>query len=229
MKKLLFFAAAVAFAALTSCSGGGSKDNATDSTKTKDGSETAATGNGKYKLKSGIIEQTSSTMGMKQNITVYFDDYGSKECTETKSEMDMGIAGKIKIHNISLMKDGYMYSIDMTNKSGTKTKVGSMGGKKEIDFSAMTEDMMKQMKITKLGTEVLLGKTCDKYSMDDAALGMKGTYSVWEGIPLKSEVDMAGIKATITTTKIDENATVPAEKFEVPAGIKITDMDKKGE
>ena len=66
-------------------------------------------------------------------------------------------------------------------------------------------------------TEEIMGKTCDKYTMDDPALKMKSTYSVWNGIPLKSEIDMAGVKATVTTTKIEENASIPAEKFEIPA------------
>lgn len=225
MKKLFIFAIAIASVYLISCSGEGKKTSSADSSKTKDSTkETTTISKGKYKLKSGILTMVSETMGMKQNMTLYFDDYGSRESVETIGEMDMGVAGKVKIQNLSITKDGYSYSIDMTNKAGTKTKIPTTGNQKDIDFSNLTDDMMKQMKISKLGTEEIMGKTCDKYLMNDPALKMKSTYSVWNGIPLKSEIDMAGIKATVTTTKIEENCTVPAEKFEIPKDIKLTEM-----
>lgn len=220
MKKLLFFALAAAIAALSSCSGGGNKtDKKADSTKTKDSIAKTSSGTGRYKMKSGILTQTTTTMGMTMNMTVYFDDYGNKQCTETKSSMGT--------NNISLTLDGYQYSINLMSKTGTKTKIPKTGDNKNIDFSSLTADMMKQMKITKLGTEEVMGKTCDKYSMDDAAMSMKATYWVWNGIALKMESAVMGFKSTILTTKIDENATIPADKFEIPKDIKITDFDKK--
>ncbi|MFA4852205.1 MAG: hypothetical protein WC599_06775 [Bacteroidales bacterium] len=225
MKKIFFLFTAIAFIALISCSGDSKKtDGATDSTATKDNIEKVAKTNGKYQLKSGIITMSSDAMGIGQTITLYFDDYGNKECAETKGEMDMGIAGKVQMHQLAITKDGYVYNIDMTNKSGTKTKITPNSKQKDIDFSNLTEDMMKQMKIKKEGTEVLLGKTCDKYSLDAPALKMKSSYSVWNGIPLKSEVNMIGIVAKITTTKIEENCVIPAEKFEIPKDIKITEV-----
>jgi hypothetical protein len=227
MKKLLLFATAVAIAALTSCGGGGKTDSATDSTKTKDTTAKATVSSGKYKIKSGILNQTMTTMGMTMKVNIYFDDFGSKECMETKGEMDMGMGGKVTTaNNINLIKDGYTYDINLLNKAGTKMKIPTTGPKKDVDFNNLTEDLMKQMKITKLGTEDVMGKTCDKYSMNDATTSMKGTYWVWNGIPLKTEIDIAGVKATTTTTKIDESAVILADKFEIPAGIKITDLGK---
>ena len=223
MKKLLFFAAAIAFAALTSCSGGGKTNGSTDSTKTKDSTAAKApVSGGRYKMKSGMLEQTLTTMMMTQHVTIYFDDYGNKQSKETKSDMGMD--------NLSITKDGFVYDIDLIKKIGKKIKIPSTGDVKNINYSQLSEDMMKQMKITKLGTEDVLGKTCDKYSIDDAAMKMKVTNWVWNGIPLKSESEMTamgmGIKTTIITTKIDENAAVPADKFEIPAGIKLTDFGK---
>lgn len=78
--------------------------------------------------------------------------------------------------------------------------------------------------LSKQGTEEVMGKTCDKYTMDDPTLKMKSTYCVWNGIALKSEINMAGIVAKVTTKKIEENASVPATKFEIPKDIKITEM-----
>jgi len=219
MKKLFVFATAVALISFVSCSGGGKKTDSTDSTKTKDSTkETSAAASGKYKMKSGIVSMTSETIGMTQDMTIYFDDFGNKECVETTGDM-MGI----KLHQMTITKDGFMYNLDMTKKTGTKTKVSSAGKQKDIDFNNLTDEMMKQMKITKQGTEDVMGKTCDKYTMDDPTLKMKSTYCVWNGIALKSEINMAGIIAKVTATKIVENASVPAEKFEIPKDIKISE------
>ena len=230
MKKLFVFAIAIVMLALASCSGGGKKsDSTTDSTKIKDSIAKAATAKGMYKLKSGIVTMESETMGMKQTIVMYFDDYGNKKSNETKGEIDMGALGKTEIDNLTFSKDGYSYNIDLVKKTGTKRKKADFGKKKDIDFSKLSDDMMKQMKITKQGTEEVLGKTCDKYAMDDPAMRMKSTYCVWNGIPLKSVMDMGGIKATVTATKVEENVSVPADKFDVPSGITITEMsDSKG-
>ncbi len=227
MKKQLLSALVVLgmVSLLAACSGNSKKNDGTDSDSTKTDSVKKTEVKGKYQIKSGIITYTSETMGMKQDVSIYFDDYGSKECTETSSEMDMGMAGKVKIHNVSLSKDGFMYSFDLTNKTGTKMKANPQTQKnKDIDFNGMTAEAMKQMHITKLGTETFLGKTCDKYSMDDPTLKMKGTYTVWNGIPLKSEMDMSGIAVKLIAKKLEENATIPAEKFEVPKDVKITEI-----
>lgn len=227
MKKILFLLTAFAFNTLISCSGDNKKINdSADSTASKNSTEKVVKTNKKYQLKSGIITMISGTMGMTQTMTLYFDDYGNKECAETMGEMDMGIVGKVHMPQqlLAITKDGYAYNIDMTNKSGTKTKIMPNRMQKDIDFSNLTEDMMKQMKITKQGTEVLLGRTCDKYSMYEPALKMKSSYSVWNGIPLKSEVNIAGIVAKTITTKIEENCVIPAERFEIPKDIKITEL-----
>lgn len=210
---------------LFACSGGSKNTDGTENDSTKTDSVKNVEVKGKYQIKSGIITYVSETMGMKQDVSIYFDDYGSKECTETSSEMDMGIAGKVKIHNVSLSKDGYMYSLDLTNKTGTKMKANPAAQKnKDIDFSGMTDEVMKQMHIAKLGTETFLGKTCEKYSIDDPTFKMKGTYTVWNGIPLKSEIDMSGIGVKLIAKKLEENAVIPAEKFEVPKDVKITEI-----
>jgi len=228
MKKLFFYSFVIALSALISCSGNGKKSgDQSDSTKTKDNTAKTSDINGKYKMKSGIITMISETMGMKQTITMYFDDYGNKQSTETKGELDMGALGKTEMHNLNFRKDDYSYNIDLVKKTGTKMKTLTSGKQKDIDFSKLSDDMMKQMKITKQGTEEVLGKTCDKYLLNDPDLKMKSSYCVWNGIPLKSEVDMGGIKATVTATKIEENASIPNEKFEIPKDIKIKEINTK--
>ena len=83
------------------------------------------------------------------------------------------------------------------------------------------KDIAKEMNIKKVGTQSFLGKTCDKYTIDFKKQQMKGSYLVWNGIALKTEMTVMGMKTTIEATKIEENPTIPADKFEVPKGIKI--------
>lgn len=209
---------------MAACSGSSKKPEgaATDSTKTEKNDKAVK---GKYQIKSGIITYVSQSMGMTQNVTIYFDDYGSKECTETTSEMDMGAAGKVKMNNRTILKDGYMYSLDITNKTGTKMKINfGVQKNKDIDFSSLSDEVMKQMHIKKEGAETFLGKTCDKYTMDDPIMKMKGSYSVWNGIPLKSEVNISGISVKLIAQKLEENATISNDRFEIPKDVKITEM-----
>lgn len=228
MKNLLTILSAVLIATFVSCSGGSDKTkDQNDTTKTSDSTKSTSKNKGKYNLKSAIIDMNIETMGMVQKMTLYFDDYGAKECSETVYSMDMGMAGKIETHSMMITKDGYIYNFDLTNKTGTKSKIAenTKGKTDNIDFNNLTAEMMKEMKITKEGTETVLGKTCEKYKMDNSDLGMKSSYCVWDGIPLKYEVDMEGIVAKATTTKLQENVEVPAEKFEIPKDIKITEIN----
>ena len=223
MKKVFLFIAVVIMAALISCSGGDKKNgSSSDSTKTKDSIAKSSVG-GKYDLKSGIITMTSETMGMKQTMIKYFDDYGNKECMEITGEMKMGMGSPVKMNHTNITVDGFLYNLDNNKKTGTKMAVKGKGGHKDIEFKNLTEDQMKELNMTKGGTETILGKTCNKFTLNDTKRKMKATYYVWDGILLKSEVSMAGITAVNAAIKIEENATVPDGKFTIPTDYKITE------
>jgi hypothetical protein len=83
--------------------------------------------------------------------------------------------------------------------------------------------MVKDMNLKKEGTEEFLGKTCDKMSIDYKKMDMKGTFLVYKGISLKMNTDMGTTKMNMVGEKFTENPEIPAEKFEVPADIKITE------
>lgn len=228
MKRRFFYTLAIAAAfGFASCSNDGGKGNeGADSTKT-DGSASAsaqAPGNGKYTVKSGIIAYDTDMMGMKVPVTIYFDDYGNKECTETIVEMEM-MGTKVKTHTMNITKDGYSYEINLTDKTGKKMKtLAAASNPAGIDFGKLSEDMMKQMHITKGSNETVCGKECTVFSMDNPDMKMKGTFAVWNNIPLKSTVDVGGMPVTMNATKVEENASIPADKFEIPSDIKITEL-----
>lgn len=213
--RLFAFAVLVSAALLFSCK---SKTSETASA-TKDQAEvTTETPKGKYALKSGIVEYKTQMMGMDVKQVLTFDDYGKEEVTEVMMEM-MGT----KIHTVNLTKDGFIYTLDMVKKTGTKSPVYQGGGSSNIDFENMTEAMIKDMNLKKEGSEEFLGKTCEKMSVDYKKMNMKGNYLVYKGVALKMDTDMGTIKMKMTADKFVENPVIPSGKFEIPADVKITE------
>lgn len=214
------------FAALTvfvfSCNNNGDKtNNNADSTKTSttENNEVKAPAGSKYQIKSGIVSMNSEIMGIKNTVIMYFDDYGKKESKITTGEF-MGI----KTENMNLTKDGYMYTVDLLKKTGTKMKA-LQDNPQDLDFSALSEEIVKEMNIKKEGTETFLGKTCDKFSINYEKMRMKGSYLVWQNIAIKTDMQISGMKMKVEATKIEENISIPADKFEIPADIKIQDQN----
>ena len=182
------------------------KNSSTPPGQESSGDNLMKVGKGKYAIKSGIVEYTAKVMGFEAKMTTWFDDYGGKEATETAIEM-MGQ----KSITMSVTKDGWVYNFDPVAKTGTKIALSSK--KDNIDFENLTEDFMKEMKIEKVGNEDCNGKPCVKYSINNDALQMKGFYWVYKGIAMKTDVEMATIKMLMDAVKVDENVSVPAEKF----------------
>ena len=192
-----------------------SKTSETTATPENLAASETSTPKGKYAIKSGIVQYKTEMMGMEVMQTLTFDDYGKKEATDVEMEM-MGV----KIHTVNLTKDGFIYNLDMVKKTGTKSPEVNIANA-SIDFENLSEEMVKEMDLKKLGTEEFLGKTCEKMSIDNKKMSMKGTFLVYKGIALKSETDMGSMKMTLIAEKFEENPTIPAAKFEVPADIKI--------
>lgn len=217
MKKNKLIAMALLSTAtlLFSCKSKTSETNVANENPTASESSTPK---GKYGIKSGIVQYKTEMMGMEVMQTLTFDDYGKKEATDVEMEM-MGV----KIHTVNLTKDGFIYNLDMVKKTGTKSPEVNIANA-SIDFENLSEEMVKEMDLKKLGTEEFLGKTCEKMSIDNKKMSMKGTFLVYKGIALKSETDMGSMKMNLLAEKFEENPTLPAEKFEVPADIKIQEI-----
>jgi len=172
---------------------------------------------GKYAIKSGIVEYKTQMMGMNAKQVFTFDDYGKKEITEVMMEM-MGT----KIHSVTLNKDGFIYNYDMINKTGTK-RPATLVKTADIDFENMTKELMTDMNIKKEGRESFLGKVCEKVSIDNKKMQMKGNYLIYKGIPLKVNTDLGTIKMNLLAEKFTENPVLAKDKFTIPADIKISE------
>lgn len=178
----------------------------------------------RYLVKSGIIEYKYEG-SMKGKETLYFDDYGTKEVKFTESEMTM-MGMTQKTNAITIMDKDWVYSINLDTKTGTKMKnpakeIFESLKNDEKKIQKFGEEMMIQFGGKRIGNEKVLGKDCEVWEI--AQFGTKSY--VWNYIPLKSTTEMMGMKINIIATKIDTEAKIPADKFKIPAGIKLQEID----
>lgn len=224
MKQILCIAIALSFFAA-----GCSKDNGEETARQNAASENAtvqtSSQKGKYQIKSGLLELKVENNMMKADSKqiLYFDDFGKKERTETYTELKM-MGQSIKSIGIVLNDGEFSYSFDPEKKTGTKMKFFGTHTGAQYDFDNFTEEMKKDWNLKKEGTINILGRNCDKYSMDNKDMKMKGTVCLWKGLALESDIDMGGIKMKITAVSLNDNADIPSDKFAVPADIKFEEL-----
>lgn len=176
----------------------------------------------KYDIKSGIInfetKMEMAGMVIKSKKILYFDDYGNKECEEEYG--DDPASGKEVLKSRSFTKDGYQYILSFENKSGLKSKLRGAGVAAKFDMDEASA--MKENKFVKLADETVCGKTCTAFSMETPAGKIK-MYG-WNRINLKTVLNGASMKSESAATKIQESVTIPADIFEVPKDMPITEM-----
>jgi hypothetical protein len=215
-KLMLSMCLFAVFSMLISCNSKNTGSDMRNVTETDEAGETASV-KGKYGIKSGIVEYSTQVMGMDAKQFLYFEDYGRMEAQDVQMDI-MGTA----IHTVTINRDGYIYNIDMVKKTGTKvmaTPINSVS----IDFENLSEQMIKDMNITKEGTEEFLGKNCEKLGIDYTKMGLKGTYLVYKGVALLVDTEMGAMKMKLVADRFTENASIPAEKFEIPENITFTE------
>lgn len=201
--------------ALWSCSGSGNEKAATSDSNETAAAESTALPKGKYEIRSGIVVYKTSMMGMDMEQTIYFNDFGAKESQETSIDV-MGT----KTDNIVIHEGNTTYAIDLVKRTGKK--VTSANDPSTVpDLRNLSDELKKEMNFKELGNENFLGKVCKKISIDYTAMDMKGVFLVYKGVALKSEMKVGTMPVTMQAVKFDENATIPAEKFEVPPDIRF--------
>lgn len=177
-------------------------------------SDTEQKSKGKYQIKSGQVTFKTDIMGMDQKVVIIFDDYGNKETTDTYTEA-MGQSD----HTRTIISDGFAYSLNMNEKTATKTKI--IGAGAGIDYSNISDEMQKKMNLKKLGKESILGYECEKMSYNYEKMKMKGLVWVHKGVPLKSEISAMGMDIVMLAEKFEQNPKISQEIFKVPEGFKI--------
>lgn len=174
-----------------------------------------------YEVKSGIVTMEMEMMGRKVIQEIYFDDFGAKQA------MKMEMRGK-KIRAIEI--DGENIMIDDEAMTAFRMPAMGLGGNEKINFLDKSEKNIKKNKIKELGTEVIAGKECTKYSVAIFMMGQVVKQQVWvyKGITLKTAISTDYGEMGMTATSIVEDVEIPAETFEVPEGIEIQTMSHGG-
>jgi len=208
MKNLLFFILALLF--LIACSKTEEKKAEGTDQQTVTTEETPAPeATHRYGIKSGVIFY-NAPMDTKQEL--YFDDFGAKEVFITS--IDLGIA---KTKSIEIRKDGFAYSYQEGKTEGTKKAWYTS----DMDYSKADPEMLERYKVKDLGTEIIDGKECKKFSAEFGSSPIV-TWS-WNNIMVKSITKMAGNDFVIEATKIQETSVDP-KMFELPAGVTFKEM-----
>lgn len=179
-----------------------------------------------YLIKSGYIEYelTGSTTGTK---TIWWDNYGEWSYEEEKSVTKMkvfGMTSEEKKHTITVSKDGLFWTANMLERTGIKGR--EITEDIQEDISDMDEEelektgreLFKAMGGKELPPETFLGRKCNVLEI----MGAKSY--IYKNIPLKSTIDLMGIKANITAIKMEENISIPESKFKPVSGIEYLEI-----
>jgi len=167
----------------------------------------------RYELKSGIIKCEMITQGVKMVGTQYFDNYGAKESVLMEVDMPMG---KSVIRTLQFSDT--TYQINMSQKVGQKVILPE----KPVNYLHLTPDAIVKYKIKELGSEIVAGRKCTKYSLEMSQAGQTANTEVWvwKGIVLKSVIKMGLVElVNQTVIEVQENANVDPKEFEIPDGI----------
>ncbi|MBO6077383.1 MAG: hypothetical protein J6P66_01360 [Bacteroidaceae bacterium] len=185
-----------------------------------------------YGVKSGVITMSMDMMGNEIITETYFDNYGLKTAQVSEGGgfgmMGGGQQGKIRTIRD---KDGAQIQINDEAKTATKMpSFGGMGGfgggRAQINWNKLTDQVKKENNIKEVGKETIAGKECTKYTMTMDMMGQSMEQTVWiyKGIQLKNEMN-SEMGTFGSTCKKFEEKDVPASMFEVPAGVKVEEMD----
>jgi len=208
MKNLFFFILASIF--LIACSKTEEKKVEGTDQQTVTTQETPAHGTThRYGIKSGVIFY-NAPMDTKQEL--YFDDYGAKELFITS--IDLGVA---KTKTIEIRKDGYAYSYEEGKTEGTKKAWYA----ENMDYSKADPKTMERYKVKDLGTEIIDGKECKKFSAEFGNSPIV-TWS-WNNIMVKSITKFGENDFVIEATKIQDTSVDP-KMFELPQGVTFKEM-----
>ena len=181
-----------------------------------------------YGVKSGVYTMSMDMMGNEMITEYYFDNYGLKTAQVREGGGMMGMGAEGKTRTIT-DKDGSQIQINDEAKTATKMpSFGGMGfgGGAQINWNKLTDEVKKQNNIKELGKETIAGKECTKYSMTTEGFQGPQEQTVWiyKGIQLKNEMSSDFGTFGATCKKFEEK-DVPASMFEVPAGVKVEEMD----
>ncbi len=200
----------------------------------------ASAGDGKsskrYEVESGMVEYKQEGVQIGTEVML-FRDFGALELKEVKAKMNladlppaaraMGMGGET--HNFTLIEGDTTTTWDADTKRGTKIK-GTMdlfGGQDQVaaqgGLQQLGVGMIKSLGGTQEGTKKVAGLECTVWDIKK----LNGKVCEHKGVSLEADVELGGMKQHTLATKVDFSAPVPADKFQLPADIKLREMSAK--
>ena len=166
----------------------------------------------RYGVKKARIEYTLSGTQTGTE-TLYFDEWGMREAKYTKTELKiLGITQKT--NTATFIEDTWIYTVDLDKKTGTKTENTMLKALEGQNLEDVGKQMMIKMGGKKVGSEKILGdKDTEIWEMQN--MGTK--IWLWNGIPLKTETNMMGMKISNVATKIQFD--FPKKYLEKPTDV----------
>ena len=183
-------------------------------------SETVVEASRRYPdLKSAIIKYKVSGMN-KGTETVYIDNWGKREAIYKKfTTKMMGIDLERNFMTLITENGKWVYNIDLNSKTairmdnkGFKALQGNSGSNMDVAIGAV-----------KIGTEEILGKTCDVWKKSHP-------YSMawmWKGIALRKDQNVAAMGVSTEAIEIQENVSIPEDKLIIPSDVKVKVLDPR--
>ena len=174
-----------------------------------------------YKLTIDLPEIKSTSI-----ITAWIDNTSDNQAVFT--DMEVEARGRKEVEkSLMILKDGWNYEINLTNKTGFKSKDDEMDDKPVNIINAEDDATFRQMIESEggkiVGNEKVLGRDCIVVEMNiedetDEPMLIKAWY--YKGIILKT----TNALTTMEATRLEENIKIPSSKFEIPDDIKIHEL-----
>ncbi len=175
----------------------------------------------RFAIKSGYVKYklTGNTTGTKE---LWWDDYGAKtyELEQSKSETKIfGLKKTDEKHTVNILNKKDAWSVDYKENKGFHSHIpydmnkAIVGDMTEEEQKKMADDILAGLGGRKLGTEKVLGYTCEGVTL----LGTK--VWVYKGVTLKTNASMLGIKHNQIAVEFKPNISIASSKFQPPKDI----------
>ncbi len=181
----------------------------------------------RYPVASGKVTYTISSPNGTGTKILFFDEYGRRESSRETLQKN----GKTVKDQLTILNNGKAYAVNLLTNQGqdlsqsTGMAMKMMTGATGNDMSATGKKMLESMGGQKVGSEVFLGKNCEKWEV--RTMG-KTTMLIWQGIPLKTESRVMGMTSLVQATSVKTGLSFSDADFEPPAGVTIEKQEMPG-
>lgn len=170
--------------------------------------------------KSAIVEYVfeGNTTGRQ---TLYYDDYGWYQC-QLDQTVQKVMGQKTANNNITVTKGFDVWSWDPKTRIGTfmhNDVAEAILNDPDFDAEEFAKEVMEATGFKKIGTEMYDGKLCEVWE------GMATKAWVWNGISLKVEAKMFGIKIVQKAVSLKIDADIPNNRFDIPSDVKFEKVE----